>query len=431
MLRISSVYGGAVLKRSNTVNLGFPALVSQGSLAVWGILSILIARNLPDDAYAAYALARSIEMFAGLLGGGFVLQALLKIGSEKPSRETSAAANTAAVLTLAFSLVVGALLLLFGGALNSFYSDIDLAGIIPAIVLASVTGALAFIPRNMLLTRLGTGKVMQADLLSLLIRGGIVSWLIITGKLTGAVQVLQATALANIAAFFLSWWNARNCIELSAGMSRKALRRVTGFALYSLGTSLAGFVYTRTDILMLGKMAPPEDVAAYGASRALTSMVVMVSAAANMVLMPVISRAWTENRRDDLLRKTMKALLYVQLIQLPVVTILVLAPRWVIDTVYQGRYSENWPILAILGGLSLIKPFGSLFSTAGSAMGKPQYSFWSVLISAGVNVVLNILLIPRMGGQGAAWATAAAVFSGAVAVVILTLKRWSRGTEGR
>ena len=339
--------------------------------------------------------------------------------------------NTASLLTLFFSLGVGAVLLLFSGALNSFYSDIDLTGIIPAIVLASVTGALAFIPRNMLLTRLGTGKVMQADLLSLGIRGGIVSWLIFTGKLTGAVQVLHATALANTAAFFLSFWNARDCVHLSAGVSRKALRRVSGFALFSLGTSLAGFVYTRTDILMLGKLAPPEDVAAYSASRALTSMVVMVSAAANMVLMPVISRAWSENRRQDLLKKTMKALLYVQLIQLPVVALLVLAPRWVMETVYRGRYAENWPILAILGGLSLVRPFGSLFSTAGSAMGKPQYSFWSVLISAAVNVALNIILIPGMGGEGAAWATAAAVFAGAVTVVVLTLHRWNRGTGGR
>ncbi|HRW78627.1 MAG TPA: hypothetical protein P5207_08170, partial [Candidatus Sabulitectum sp.] len=116
-------------------------------------------------------------MFAGLLGGGFVLQALLKLGSEKPSRETSSAANAASILTLGFSLLSGGLLLAFSGSLNSFYGDIDLTGIIPAIVLASVTGAIAFIPRNLLLTRLGTAKVMQADVLSFLIRGGIVGYL--------------------------------------------------------------------------------------------------------------------------------------------------------------------------------------------------------------------------------------------------------------
>lgn len=376
------------------------------------------------EAYAAFTLARSIEMFAGLLGGGFVLQALLKLGSEKPSKETSAAANTAILLTLGFSVAAALLLLLFSGVLDSFYSDIDLHEIIPSIALVAVSGALAFIPRNLLLAGLGTGKVMYADLLSLAIRGGIVGWLIYSGTLTGAVQVLRATALANTGAFLLSFWNARSLFDPGAGISRNALKRVLKYAGYSLGISLAGFVYTRTDILMLGKMAPPEDVAAYSASRALTSMVVIVSAAANMVLMPLNSRAWSENRRESVIRTTMKALGIVQLIQLPVVILLVFFPRFVIDLVYDGRYSANWPILVILGALALVRPFGSLFSSMGVAMNRPQYSFWSILISACVNIGLNIYLIPRMGGIGAAIATAAAVFAGAAAVVVLALKRY-------
>ncbi len=415
-----------VLKRSKALSLGFPALVSQGSLALWGVISILIARQLPDDAYAAYALARSIEMFAGLLGGGFVLQALLKLGSEKQSRQTSATANTAMLVTLVFSILVSCLMLLFGGSLNSFYPGIPLQGITPLIAVVVFTGSLAHIPRNLLLTRLSTAKVMQADLVSFLIRGGIVGWLIYTGTLTGAVQVLKATALANVGAFLINSWNVRRIFEPSAGVNRTALNRVLGFAVFSLGTSFAGFIYTRTDILMLGKLAPPEDVAAYSASRALTSMVVMVSAAANMVLMPAISRDWTSGLRKSVMKRSMKAIGIVQLIQLPVVVALVFFPRQIIDLIYHGRYSENWPILAILGGLALVRPFGSIFSTASAAMNKPQYSFWCILLSAGVNVTLNIILIPTMGGIGAAWATVAAVVSGAAAIVFLSTRHWRK-----
>jgi len=415
-----------VLKRSKALSLGFPALVSQGSLALWGVISILIARQLPDDAYAAYALARSIEMFAGLLGGGFVLQALLKLGSEKQSRQTSATANTAMLVTLVFSILVSCLVLLFGGSLNSFYPDIPLQGITPLIAVVVVTGSLAHIPRNLLLTRLSTAKVMQADLVSFLIRGGIVGWLIYTGTLTGAVQVLKATALANVGAFLINSWNVRRIFEPSAGINRAALNRVLGFAVFSLGTSFAGFIYTRTDILMLGKLAPPEDVAAYSASRALTSMVIMVSAAANMVLMPAISRDWTSGLRKSVMKRSIKAIGIVQLIQLPVVVALVVFPKQIIDLIYHGRYSENWPILAILGGLSLVRPFGSIFSTASAAMNKPQYSFWCILLSAGVNVTLNIILIPTMGGIGAAWATVAAVVSGAAAIVFLSIRHWRK-----
>ncbi len=355
-----------------------------------------------------------------------MLQALLKLGSEKQSRQTSATANTAMLVTLVFSALISVLILLFGNSLNSFYPDIPLQGITPLIAIVVVTGSLAHIPRNLLLTRLNTTKVMQADLVSFLIRGGIVGWLIYTGVLTGAAQVLKATAFANLGAFLINSWNVRQIFEPSAGVNRAALNRVLRFAVYSLGTSFAGFVYTRTDILMLGKLAPPEDVAAYSASRALTSMVVMVSAAANMVLMPAVSRDWTSGLRKSVMKRSLKAIGIVQLIQLPVVTALVVFPRQLIDLIYHGRYSENWPILAILGGLSLVRPFGSIFSTVSAAMNKPQYSFWCILLSAAVNVTLNIILIPTMGGIGAAWATVAAVVSGAAAVMFLSITHWRK-----
>lgn len=425
----SFVFEGVFLRKDRVLGLGLPALVSQGSLALWGLVSILIARQLPDQAYAAYALSRSISMFAGLLGGGFVLNALLKLGSEKPSRDTSNTANTAGLITAAFSVVSGVLLLTFGDLLNSFYSEIDISGIIPSIVLASVTGSLSCIPRNILLARLRTKQVMQADLLNLLIKGGAVGWLLITGTLTDARQVLLATSAANLGTLVLNGLQARGLVDISAGISREAVRRVFSFAVFSLGTGLANFVYTRTDILMLGKLAPPEDLAAYGASRAITGIVLIVPAAANMILMPSISRAWSEGRRNDIMRRTMKILFLVQLVQLPVVIVLAGFPRWMLDTVYSGKYTENWPILAILGALALIRPFGSLFSTVGSAMGRPQYSFWCVLLSAAVNVPLNALLIPEYGGTGAAVATAFAVFAGTVAVVILTTGRWREGKE--
>lgn len=431
MSEISSADREMDLKKSSLLNLGFPALVSQGSLALWGVISILIARQLPDDAYAAYALARSIEMFSCLLGGGFVLQALLKLGSERKSRETSALANTAILITITFSILAAVFLMLFGGCLDSFYPGIPLGSLLPLIALVVVTGSLVHIPRNLLLTQFNTSRVMQADLLSFLIRGGIVGWLIVDGTLTGAAQVLKATALANTGAFLLNSWNARHIFNPSAGVTSGAFNRVLRFAAYSLGTSLAGFVYTRTDILMLGRLAPPSDVAAYSASRALTSMVVMVSAAANMVLLPVVSRDWTSGLKKSVMKRTMKAICIVQLIQLPVVVALVAFPRQIIDLIYDGKYAGNWPILAILGGLALVRPFGSIFSTAAAAMNKPQYSFWSVLISAGVNVSLNIILIPRMGGTGAAWATVAAVFSGAAAVVYFALAHWKKEVATR
>jgi O-antigen/teichoic acid export membrane protein len=414
------------LRRSRILNLGLPALISQGSIALWGVISIFIARQLPDDAYAAYAVSRSVEMFAGLIGGGFVLQALLKLGSEKPGSHTSVAANTSILVTIVFSVTVALLLVLFGNSLYAFFPDIQLQGVSPVLALVVITGSMSQIPRNLLLTGFSTRRVMWADMLSFLIRGGIVGLLIWTGSLTGVIQVLRATVFANLAAFSLNAWSARKLFNPGAGVSREALKRVMKFAVYSLGTSLAGFIYTRTDILMLGKLASPSEVAGYSASRALASVAVIISAAANMVLMPKVSRDWTSGLKTTVMKQTMKAVWIVQLIQLPFVTALVVFPRQLIDLVYNGKYTENWPILAILGWLSLVQPFGSIFSTAGSAMGRPQYSFWGIILSAGMNVGINYMLIPAMGGVGAALATVIAMVSGTVVVVVLSSLHWKK-----
>lgn len=95
-------------------------------------------------------------------------------------------------------------------------------------------------------------------------------------------------------------------------------------------------------------------------------------------------------------------------------------PRQVIDFVYSGKYTENWNILLILGALSIVRPLGSFFAATASAIGKPQYSLYSVIISSVVNVGLNFYLIPRYGGFGAAVATTAAVILGATWIVLVS-----------
>jgi len=83
----------------------------------------------------------------------------------------------------------------------------------------------------------------------------------------------------------------------------------------------------------------------------------------------------------------------------------------------------------ILGALIIVRPVGSYFSTAALAAGKPQYSLYSVLISSGVNVGLNFLLIRDYGGVGAAVATAVALSLSTVWIVRKTTRFIRPGRE--
>ena len=200
------------------------------------------------------------------------------------------------------------------------------------------------------------------------------------------------------------------------------------FSAIFLGGATANFIYTRTDILMLGKIAP-NDVAAYGASRSLSGLILVVIAAANMILLPHVSRMWSQGRKKDVLSRVWSTIMLAEILILPAVFLSLFFPRQILDFVFSGKYTESWNVLLVLGTLSIVRPFGSFFSTASCAVGKPQYALYSVTISSIVNVSLNIYLIPRYGGFGAAIATAAAVILGSAWMATISIRYIKKGAQ--
>ncbi len=412
--------------KKQIIELGVPALVSRGTLVLWGLVAILIVRVLPAETYAAYALARSVQLFGVLFGGGFILQAIIKFSAEGDTEREQQLANAGIVLASGMAIITAFLLVFGGGLLQSFYSDIDISGIPQVLALFVIVSTASQLPRSLLVAKHRMKDVMIGDIASFAVRTSAVGWMILTGSLNSPLQVFGAMIAGNVAALLINVWLARDLVSPSLGISPGKMRIVIGFAVVSLGTGLANFVYTRTDILVLGKLALPSEVAGYGACRTLTAFVINLSVAANMILLPLISRMWRQGNRDEIVKRVLSGILIIELIQLPIVILYTGFSEPLLHFLYQGKYDFAWPVMIVLGSISVIRPFGSLFSVMSLGMGKPSYSMYSVLVSAGINLVLNFLLIPKYGAFGAAIATGAAVIFGASAVIIPTIRYWNR-----
>lgn len=414
--------------RINLIKVGLPALVSRGTMAVWGVVTIFIIRSLPPEAYAIYAIAKSLEMFGVLLGGGFIQQAILKLASEGDGLREKQLANSGIFMALCFAILSAFFLIASGGIIGSFYEPLDLSGIPVLLAGVVITGTLNGLPRLLLLTRHRTRDVMITDVVNFVAKSVIIGFLLLNNTLKTAHQIFTAMIIANTVAFFVSAWFARHLFFPSAGVRIKRIKSVMSFSAIFLGGATANFIYTRTDILMLGKIAP-NDVAAYGASRSLSGMILVVVAAANMILLPYISRMWSQGRRKEILSRVWSTILLAEILIFPVVLLSVFFPRQLLDFVFSGKYTESWNVLLVLSALSIVRPLGSFFSTASSAVGKPQYALFSVVISSVVNVSLNIYLIPRYGGFGAAIATAAAVILGSTWMTVISIHYIKKGAQ--
>jgi O-antigen/teichoic acid export membrane protein len=420
---------GLYNSRSSILKLGAPALVSRGTMFVWGILHILIIRAIPEEAFASYTLARTFETFGALLGGGFIQQAILKMVSEGDGRREHELANAGIFLALVLAVFSAALLIGLEGTASRFYSELDLAGLPILLAAVVLTGTIAGMPRALLITRHRMRDVMYVDLLQFTLRGAIIGVLIINGTLRTGHQIFTATIIANVCSFFLSLALSRVFFFTDASLKWHRIVTMLNFSLVCLGTAAANYIYTSTDIMMLGKIAPG-DVAEYGAARSLSGVFAMVNAAANMVLLPLFSRMWRQGQRGLIIQRAWRSVAIAEIILLPAVAALVLFPAQILNLVYSGRYVDSWPVTMLLGALIVIRPIGSYFSTAALAVGKPQYSLYSVIVSSVVNVGLNLLLIRSYGGLGAAVATSIALILSTWWIVGKATRYINSHTEG-
>ena len=403
--------------RKKIFKLGLPAVVSQGVVVFWGLFSILIIRVLPEEAYAAYAIGRSIQILATMLGGHFVSDSIVKHISEGKSKRESKLANAGLILSMTFAVAVALVLVLSGNILQAFYSETDLTGIPLTLAILVITSTASKLPDAYLRANHKIQQFMYARIAGIVARIITVGIFFLTQTLNSPVQVFGALIAGNFVHFAVSYLFARKYIDLSAGYEKKQIFMMLRFSLVLLGSGLANSIYSRTDILILGKMAGDAETAGYSACRALTGLMISLNGAAKIIMLPLISRMWSQNRLNEVMKRVMGSILIISIIQLPIIIIFAGFPRQFLHFLFAGKYDYAWPVLTVLGLLALIRVFGSQFSNLAVAMGKPSYTLYSLIASVIVNIVLNLLLIPEHGALGAAIATVAAVLVGNIIVV--------------
>jgi O-antigen/teichoic acid export membrane protein len=269
-----------------------------------------------------------------------------------------------------------------------------------------------------------TARALVVNLVRVILSAALLGLLIFTSSLHRAEQVIAAQILAEAAALGVSFYLVRNEFRLSLGTSWRYMKKVLSFSMFAMGSTLVYRIYSRVDILMLAKLADPVQVAAYGACRSLTEFLIDIQRAGNQVLLPLVSRMWSQGRIRKIMRRILQAASLPTALILPVAAVMMLFPEWALEVLYKGKYNHGAAVPVILSSLAPFRPFLNSLSIASSAVGRPSISFQTVLVSSLVNLPLNAVLIPRMGGVGAAIATAAAILAGLAFVSVRFTRVW-------
>ncbi|MCD6459889.1 flippase [bacterium] len=169
---------------------------------------------------------------------------------------------------------------------------------------------------------------------------------------------------------------------------------------------MAGLITGWTDTIMLGYFSTTEAVGIYNAVQPTARLMLVALSSFGVIFTPVISELYARNKYEDLKNSYSVVTKWILALVFPAFLLMALFSKPIIEIMFGPDYIEGAMALGILAfGFLVISAIGPASSVL-HALGRTKVIMGCSFIGAAANVVLNLLLIPPYGINGAAIATA-------------------------
>ena len=183
------------------------------------------------------------------------------------------------------------------------------------------------------------------------------------------------------------------------------------FSLPLLGVAILSSVLAWSDTLMLGFYKSSVAVGLYNVAYPLAAFISSPVFALRLIYIPVVSKLYAQNEMPEIKRNFSILTKWLCAATLPPFLILFLFPETVISFLFGDAYTPAINTLRILSAGFIINNILGLNGETLVAIGKTKFIMWATLATSTLNVVINVVLIPPLGIEGAAIALITAMTS--------------------
>lgn len=389
------VFGGQVFLRGVTVLTG-----------------IILARSLGPAGKGAYALIWLVPFMVALFGGfGLGSAHVFMLGKKRCSID-EVAGNS-----LVFAFISGFTLLAFFLVGFEWFAANLLENVDPKLVLLAAFTVPIFIlvdySRNLLLA---AGQITQFNILGvideLLLLVFVGGWLLI-GQF-GLPLVVSVKVVAVIARGALGFWYMKKQTIERARVNLALFKQSFSYGLRVYLANVMQFFNYRLDLFIISYFLGLASTGQYSVSAGLASLVWFIPQSVGVALFPRISAATTAEAN----RETPVICRQTVLITLVGAAVLAALGRPLIIMLFGEQFAPAFtPFLLLLPG-TVFFAIPKVINSDLLGRGHPFISTFSAGISLVATILLDLLLIPRWGINGAAVASSAAYALYAVIMVI-------------
>jgi O-antigen/teichoic acid export membrane protein len=368
------------------------ALGSAAFVALW------INRTVGPSHAGNFAVAQSVF----LLGSILISAGLTASGSQDVANNPAQSSTTWWAVTLGRFVVAGPLIVVGEVIRWILPLEPELDGF-----LAVVIAALIAVPIRSEWFLVATGRTIGA--------AGVRAVLFGSQALLSLTLVQSTAQVAN-----LPWviaGSAGSAAVVSAGLAGQfrpshgragvpeRLQQTLRTARHYLLADLSIYVYTSSDRLFLYVLTSNSVVGLYDAAYKLIQPFYSVSAVVADATYLRLARAY---REGDIRREFRRYVDLMCVVTIPLGPFLLLFAPWVLNLAYGAEFSAAAPYLTILGFVITVGFMSGVAVLPFAAWNQPREYGRAILTGNVVNVLLNLFLIPPLGGNGAALATLAA-----------------------
>lgn len=225
---------------------------------------------------------------------------------------------------------------------------------------------------------------------------GAVAGLLITGSLyAAAFAVLLAAVLAAVMTDYLVARTGALHGGLSTSAAAGFLRRAAPF----IGAGLAVQVVFNADAFLIQLLQGERDLGLYAAPYAIAGYSLVIGGALMGAAYPRMARASVLSAPADYIGELSAAM---GTMSLPIAIGGMVTADLLLMTLFGPAYVDTWPVLIVLMTLPMVGFMNMTLGQSMAAIGLQRGVFLTALAAASVNVLLNLVAIPRFGIMGAA-----------------------------
>lgn len=213
------------------------------------------------------------------------------------------------------------------------------------------------------------------------------------------------SVIAQSGGYLLNFFYLKKYRKFGFSFSASILRHLKPL-LIIFCTSVAVTVYVNSDITMIGLYRTDKDVALYTVAVKIYTVIKAIFSAILLVEIPRLTSLYYNNDLQSFQRLALDTIKYLMVLIIPVIVLSYLLSQDLILFISTEEYLDanlTFQVLCIAIAASLFATFltNVLILPQGLEIG----SLYATLISAALNVILNMLFIPYMGIIGAAYTT--------------------------